>query len=252
MNDPAIFFVVVLTGGPGAGKSSCLTLLRQRLSVRGFQVITVPENATHFFANSDGFQREWLGTQQLVTAQRILLDYQLHQEDAFKKMAMLHPTKKRTVMLLDCCTVSGKAYVSDDQWQEVLSYPGKTRLTEKQLLQRYDLIVHLVTSAYQEGCERWWYNNPARFHDPAAAKEADAKCQHVFKAHPKQLIVPSCRTFEEKVDKVFNLIKESLHISIGGTRCRRSVHIRSGLNIREIVNKLHHAAAFVITSIFIG
>merc|ERR1719221_2188271 len=91
---PARPFVVVLTGGPCSGKSSALALLRSRLCARGFQVLTVPENATHFLANSDGFQPEWAGTDTQVQMQRVFLDFQLSQEDAFKAFAHLHPTKR--------------------------------------------------------------------------------------------------------------------------------------------------------------
>merc|ERR1719183_1504163 len=108
-------FVVVLTGGPSAGKSSALALLRDRLTVRGFQVLTVPENATHFLANSDGFQPEWAGTQAQVGMQRIFLEYQMAQEEAFGAFARLHPAK-RGVLLLDSCTLNSKVYLSDEQW----------------------------------------------------------------------------------------------------------------------------------------
>merc|ERR1719181_2563076 len=56
-------FSIVLTGGPCGGKSSILAVIRDRLRKRGMQVIAVPEYATHFFANSDGFQLDWVGTE---------------------------------------------------------------------------------------------------------------------------------------------------------------------------------------------
>ncbi|CAE8635089.1 unnamed protein product, partial [Polarella glacialis] len=133
-------FLVVLTGGPSSGKSSALALLRDRLSARGFQVLTVPENATHFLANSDGFQAEWAGTDSQVRMQRIFLDFQVEQEDAFKAFAELHPTK-RAVLLLDCCTLNSKVYVSNEQWAKVLALPGKPTLQESGLFARYDLVV---------------------------------------------------------------------------------------------------------------
>jgi len=211
MTEEASVFVVVLTGGPGAGKSSSLAFLRERLSLRGFQVLTVPENATHFFENSDGMQKAWVGTHTQVVVQRMLLDYQLHQEDGFRLLASLHPDKKRSVILLDACAMSGKVYVSAEQWKEVLAFPGKQSFTDDELFRRYNLVVHLVTSAYEEGCESWWNNNPARWHTPEAAKEADEKCLNVFKPHHKQVIVPSCKTFDEKKERVLELIADFLH-----------------------------------------
>merc|ERR1719247_1825293 len=76
---------IVLTGGPCSGKSSILAVIRDRLRKRGMQVITVPEYATHFFANSDGFQVEWVGKEQEHGLQDVFLRYQMMQEDMFKE-----------------------------------------------------------------------------------------------------------------------------------------------------------------------
>jgi len=143
-------FVVVLTGGPCSGKSSALALLRDRLSVRGFQVLAVPENATHFLANSDGFQPEWVGTSAQAHMQRLFLDFQIYQEDAFKEFGALHP-RKPCVLLLDRCTLDSKIFVSSEQqWQDVLSMPGKPTVSEADLVARYDLVIHAPSAREDE------------------------------------------------------------------------------------------------------
>merc|ERR1719355_310970 len=85
--------------------------------------------------------------------QRIFLEYQIAQEEAFRSFAKLHPSKP-AVLLLDCCTLNSKVYVSDEQWQQVLNYPGKPVFTEEQLVNRYDLVIHMVTCAL-EGHYEW-------------------------------------------------------------------------------------------------
>ncbi len=92
---------VVLTGGPSSGKSTALAILKDRLSVRGLQVLTVPENATHLLSNSEGFQPYWAGTDQQIAMQRIFMEFQVDQENAFREFAKLN--KKRSIMLLDRC-----------------------------------------------------------------------------------------------------------------------------------------------------
>merc|ERR1719446_859618 len=92
-------FSIVLTGGPCGGKSSILAVIRDRLRKRGMQVIAVPEYATHFFANSDGFQLDWVGTQKEQGLQNVLLKYQMMQEDLFRDFAGLNT--KTSVLLLD-------------------------------------------------------------------------------------------------------------------------------------------------------
>merc|ERR1719231_2190331 len=192
-------FVIVLTGGPCAGKTSAMAFLRDRLSKRGFQVLTVPENATHFLANSEGFQPEWAGKPAQVSMQRIFMEYQMAQEDAFKAFAKLHPTKQ-SILLLDCCTLNSKVYLTDEQWKQVLTLPGHEQLTEQQLFARYDLVIHLVSCAF-EGLYEWGpgSNNPGRYHSPEQAKDTDQRCLEVFRAHPQLRVVPHCSKFEDKI-----------------------------------------------------
>jgi hypothetical protein len=246
----------VLTGGPSAGKSSALALLRDRLTVRGFQVLTVPENATQLLANSDGFQPEWAGTFSQVCMQRIFLEYQLAQEEAFGAFARLHPAK-RGVLLLDCCTLNSKVYLSDDQWEQVLSFPGKPRLTEEELLGRYDLVIHMVTCA-DLGNYEWGpgSNNPGRYHTPEQAKETDERCLQVFSAHPQTRVVPHFPKFDEKIGKVLDFVNDALHVEgLAGTRHRIPVRISS---FEQLLSRMTSPASssssslpFIITSTFL-
>lgn len=219
-------FVVVLTGGPCSGKSSALALLRDRLSSRGFQVLTVPENATHFLTNSDGFQPEWAGTFSQVRMQRLFLDYQIAQEEAFKAFAELHPTKP-AVLLLDCCTLNSKVYLSEAQWQQVLKMPGKPALTEEELFARYDLVVHMVSCATEGHYEFGpGSNNPGRYSTREQAQDADRRSLEVFGVHPQLRVVPHFEEFDEKIGKVAEFVKDALHIEgLAGKRCRRACRV---------------------------
>lgn len=250
---------MVLTGGPSSGKSSALALLRSRLTSRGFQVLTVPENATHFLANSDGFQGAWKGTEDQVRMQRIFLDYQIAQEDAFKAFSQLHPVK-RAVLLLDCCTLNSKLYLTDDQWQQALRLPGSVRFTEavtyteEELFARYDLVVHMETTAssgdYQFGPGS---NNPGRYHTPEEAKEQDKRCREVFQKHGQLRVVEYCQEFKEKIEQVLLFVNDALHVQgLGGPRRRRPCKVsKDGLpGLQELV-KAKGVSASVITTVFL-
>mmetsp|Transcript_116417 Transcript_116417/g.340559 ORF Transcript_116417/g.340559 Transcript_116417/m.340559 type:complete len:442 (-) Transcript_116417:110-1435(-) len=242
-------FVVVLTGGPCSGKSSALALLRDRLSSRGFQVLTVPENATHFLANSEGFQPEWAGTHAQVRMQRLFLDYQISQEDAFKEFADLHPTKP-AVMLLDCCTMNSKVYTSDEQFQQVLSMPGKPTLTEEGLFARYDLVVHMVTEAL-EGHYEWGpgSNNPGRYHNREQAQEQEQRCMEVFAAHPQLRVVPHFQSFADKIEKVVEFVKDALHIEgLAGKRCRRACRVVREEEVEAVAASASSSASEVVST----
>lgn len=244
-------FVVVLTGGPSSGKSSALALLRARLTARGFQVLTVPENATHFLANSDGFQPEWAGAYAQVRMQRIFLDYQLAQEEAFKAFASLHPTK-RAVLLLDCCTLNSKVYVDDEQWKQVLAFPDRPPTSEEALMGRYDLVVHMMTCAL-EGHYEWGpgSNNPGRYHTPEQAKEQDDRCLQVFSTHPQLRVVPHCSRFDDKIEKVVEFVNDALHIEgLAGKRRRRTCRVISDAEL-EVVLSSPTTSASLVTSNFL-
>eukprot|EP00929_Paragymnodinium_shiwhaense_P089987 TRINITY_DN5021_c0_g1_i1.p1 TRINITY_DN5021_c0_g1~~TRINITY_DN5021_c0_g1_i1.p1 ORF type:complete len:493 (+),score=123.44 TRINITY_DN5021_c0_g1_i1:67-1545(+) len=220
-------FTVVLTGGPCSGKSSVLAVLKRRLSVRGFQVLTVPENATHLLANSDGFQPEWAGTQSQVDMQRIFLDFQLDQERAFREFAALN--SKPAVLLLDRSTLDSKVFLSDEQFEKVLDHHTKPKLAEDELLKRYDLVIHMVTCAQgNEGKYEWGpgSNNPGRYHSPEQARDQDRRCLEVYKPHPQLRVVPSLHNFEDKVDAALKYLDDALHIDgLAGKRKRVCVQV---------------------------
>ena len=129
---------VVLTGGPSSGKSTALAILKDRLSVRGLQVLTVPENATHLMSNSEGFQPYWAGTDQQVEMQRIFMEFQMDQEKAFRAFAKLN--QKRSIILLDRSLIDTRVFISDKQWEQVKNLPGRPVLDEAEMLSRYDVV----------------------------------------------------------------------------------------------------------------
>lgn len=219
--------------------------------MRGFQVLTVPENATHFLANSDGFQPEWAGQDAQVRMQRIFLDYQVHQEEAFRDFAALHPTKP-AVLLLDCCTINSKVYTSDEQWEHVLDMPGKPKLTEEQLLNRYDLVIHMVTCAL-EGHYEWGpgSNNPGRYHNPDQAHEQDQRCLQVFGAHPQLRVVPHFPKFDDKIGKVVEFVNDALHVEgLAGRRKRRRCRVTSPDELAALA-ALPSTSCSLVTSTFL-
>lgn len=214
---------IVLTGGPCSGKSSMMALLRDRLARRGIQVITVPEYATHFFSNSDGFQPEWVATEKENDLQNVLLRYQMMQEDLFRDYAELN--SKTTVLLLDRGCLDQKVFVSsDDIFQSAMDRNG---VDEQQLLARYDMVIHLATCALV-GSYEWGpgSNNPGRYHCPEEAARLDGVFCDVYKGHRQFRSVPHCEKFAHKVDQVMKYLEDALGVDgLVGARQRTSVAV---------------------------
>merc|ERR1712137_480832 len=167
-------FIVALMGAPCSGKSTALPFLQTHLS-KTFQVLCVPETATMFFTNSEGF-KPWRKKelQYNIAVQRILFAHQLATEEAFCEFANLHP-KKRAVVILDSCCLSSKIYLPDLAWSGLL---GEHRFfSEKHLRDRYDLVIHMTTAA-KCGEYKWGHgsNNSGRFHTREQAVNFDQRC----------------------------------------------------------------------------
>lgn len=214
---------IVLTGGPCSGKSSVLATIRERLGKRGIQVITVPEYATHFFSNSDGFQLEWVATKKEEDLQNVLLRYQMVQEDLFQDYAELN--SKTTVLLLDRGCLDQKVFVSSDAiWQSAMK---RNNVDEQQLLARYDMVMHLATCALIGNYE-WGpgSNNPGRYHSPDEAARLDGIFNDVYRNHKQFRSVPHCDKFAQKVDLVMKYLEDALGVDgLVGARERTRVSV---------------------------
>jgi len=238
-------FSIVLTGGPCGGKSSILAVIRDRLRKRGMQVIAVPEYATHFFANSDGFQVEWVGTEKEQGLQNVFLAYQVMQEDMFKEFASLNT--KPSVLLLDRAAMDQKAHTSKDIWKAALV---KNKVTERELLDRYDLVVHLGTCA-KVGEYEWGpgSNNPGRYHSPEEAAKLDGVCESAYHDHKQFRLVPHFNRFQDKVDQVMKYLEDALGVDgLAGKRERLAVRFAAGSVPEEVVSQ---SQAFEVTSTYL-
>jgi len=238
-------FSIVLTGGPCGGKSSILAVIRDRLRKRGMQVIAVPEYATHFFANSDGFQPEWVGTEKEQGLQNVFLAYQTMQEDMFQEFASLNT--KPSVLLLDRAALDQKAHTSEDIWQAALR---KNNVTERQLLDRYDLVVHLGTCA-KVGDYEWGpgSNNPGRYHSPEEAAKLDSVCEGAYHGHRQFRMVPHFPKFHDKVEQVMKYLEDALGVDgLAGKRQRISVRFATESVPAEV---LRQSQAFEVTSTYL-
>ena len=100
---------IVLTGGPGGGKTTSMEKLRTFLSDRGYRVYTIPEAATIFFANGTAFADFEGKEETLIDFQIGILSTQMHMEDTFEMMA--RATGQPAVLLCDRGAMDGSAYM---------------------------------------------------------------------------------------------------------------------------------------------
>lgn len=179
--------LVVLTGGPGAGKTAVLEVIRRNF---GGQVAVLPEAASILFRG--GFPR---GTrpQERRCVQRAIF----HVQRQLERMAL--EDGPHLVVLCDRGTVDGLAYWPGDPgafWVEV----GSDRAAE---LARYHAVIHLRTPADGEGYD---HSNPERRESAGEAATIDAAIHEAWEGHPRRFTVDSTADFMDKVVRVLALL----------------------------------------------
>lgn len=149
---------VVLTGGPGAGKTAVLELIRQAFCAH---VRVLPEAAGIVYGG--GFPRERALASRRA-AQRAIFHVQHELEE-------LAAASDAALVLCDRGTVDGAAYWPgpDELWSAVGT-------TLQQQLERYHAVIHLRTPSDQAG----YHNlNPLRVESAVEAAAIDQKIERL-------------------------------------------------------------------------
>lgn len=179
---------VVVTGGPGGGKTTAADLFRRELSG---QVIVVPESATLLF--SGGFPRlEQPGA--VRAAQRAIFEVQRSLEDITEAE---HPER---VLLCDRGTVDGAAYWPGSE-AEFFAAMGTTLAAE---LERYDAVLFFESAAV--GNHPIKGNNPVRIETHAEAAALDKRLREVWSRHPRFTFVRHRDSFFQKLTEGFDAL----------------------------------------------
>jgi predicted ATPase len=180
---------VVLTGGPGAGKTAVLEMMRKTLCQH---VQVVPEAASVVFGG--GFPRVDAAAARRA-AQRAIFYVQRELEAAVVAQDL-------AIALCDRGTVDGSAYWSGDGelWREV-----GTTLDEQ--LGRYAAVIHLRTPALESGYN---HRNPLRIESAVEAAALDARIADAWAKHPRRVEVEASDDFIAKAARVIELVRAEL------------------------------------------
>ncbi|HKY19892.1 MAG TPA: ATP-binding protein [Vicinamibacterales bacterium] len=180
---------IVLTGGPGAGKTAVLELVRQEFCAH---VHVLPEAAGIVFGG--GFPRtgslEWRRS-----AQRAIFFIQ-------RELESTGHAENAAVVLCDRGTVDGAAY-----WPGPDSFWDSVGTTLERELGRYDAVIHLRTPTIDGGYN---HTNPLRVESAMAAAEIDAKLLAIWDAHPRRFVVPPSPDFLEKAVRTIEILKAEM------------------------------------------
>lgn len=172
---------IVLTGGPGGGKTTAADLFRREI---GERVVVVPEAATLLFAG--GFPRSE-EPHARRSVQCAIYHVQRHLEDV---QSALYPDR---ILLCDRGTLDGAAYWPDDP----AGFYRAVASSEEQELARYDAVIFFESAAVGgiaiEG------GNPTRIESNEQAVELDRRLRAMWSKHPRMVVVPHNPSFVKKI-----------------------------------------------------
>ena len=174
---------VVLTGGPGDGKTTAADLYRREI---GPEVVVVPEAATLLYTG--GFPRTGKKGVRRAT-QRAIYHVQKNLEDAHAE------AYASRLLLCDRGTIDGAAYWPGDP----LLFFRHLETTLERELARYDAVIFFETAAVGgiaiEG------GNPARIETLKEAVQLDERLRTLWSQHPHFVFVPHDKSFIRKVNR---------------------------------------------------
>lgn len=180
--------LVVLTGGPGAGKTAVLEFVRKILCEH---IVILPEAASILF--NGGFWRlETTTARQAV--QRAIYYVQ-------REMEMLVKDEKKWALgLCDRGALDGLAY-----WpgSETDFFSALDTTMEKEY-QKYKVVIQLQSPSIEMGYN---HRNPIRVESAEMAQKIDQKIHDIWKNHPNYHEIPSTSDFSEKVFQAAKLIR---------------------------------------------
>lgn len=192
---------IVLTGGPGSGKTSVLEKIYQVYSSQGYKVIIVPETATELMNNGITFRDDSIS---LLDFQELVMRLQLAKEEVVDRTVELMDTDK-IIIVYDRGTIDNTAYIRKDEFEEILSRLNNVK-NFSDLMNKYDLVINLV------GREDFYTteNNKARAEDSSEALRLGDNTLKCWLGHKNIKIVLPKDTIEEKVSEVLNTINNLL------------------------------------------
>jgi predicted ATPase len=188
---------IVLTGGPAGGKTTLTSRLVKELSSIGYRVFIVPEAATELISQ---FGIKPFGNcLSMFEFQHFVVSSQLHKEKIATEAAELVPEDK-VLIICDRGVIDNKAYVSQKEFTQVIARFG---LTEKELLESYDAVIHLVSSS--KGAEfAYNYDNAARYETLEQAREKEDATLMCWRNHKHRVVIGNSYNFENKIRKAMN------------------------------------------------
>lgn len=192
---------IVFTGGPCSGKTTFTSRAQQIFAERGYRVIIDHESATDLI--SGGISPATLG---MYEFQKYVVDLQLKKEELCYRAAQ-EISGDKVLIFIDRGLNDDLAYVGEKAFEEILQ---EFNIGLDEINDRYDMVVHLVTSAKGKEEAYTYSNNSARYETIEEARHMDDMALNAWEKHPNRVIIGNETDFEVKMSKAIQSVFEYL------------------------------------------
>jgi predicted ATPase len=180
---------IVLTGGPGAGKTAVLELVRRSLCRH---VTVLPEAAGIVFGG--GFPRRSNDAVRRAS-QRAIFFVQ-------RELEAVADADDAPIVLCDRGLVDGAAY-----WPGPGDFWAAVGASRAETLARYDAVVHLRVP---DGHNGYGHQNPLRVESVVEAQAIDERILRAWEGHPRRYIIEAALDFMSKAEQAMDILQSEL------------------------------------------
>ena len=196
---------IVLTGGPCAGKTTTISRIEEHLINKGYHVLVLNECATETIRG--GIRPFGENSVSVYDFENEILNLQLYKEKRYKDFLKKYPSDTKIIILYDRGSVDVMAYLGEENYHRMLK---ENNLIHEELLDEYDLVLHMITVAADMGNRYSNSNNKARFEDSEEAIDVDNNIKKAWEGHKNLKVVPVCELLEDKIELAIKYVDELL------------------------------------------
>ena len=233
---------IVLTGGPGSGKTEVIKYLDKYYKDLEYNVIIIEESATYLI--NKGIKPFGDNALKMNDFEELILKMQFNNEELIDTWLNMLKVDN-TLIICDRSVIDPLSFIDLKDYHDIINKHLNIKNNYLELLNRYDLVINLVGSKEYYTRE----NNKARMEEVDEALEKGIKTLQLYLGHNNLHIVLPKKTIEEKANCVIDIINENLQ-DYREKRQEKYLVNKDNSNmekIQSISNKMHITQDYLIS-----